>query len=643
MLAAGSAVAAVPDLQLEIERISHPRLSARGVSIRLGGELGEGARLGVDELRLDGQDLGPATIRCRRFEFAQHRLACGGGRLDAPPRLRALPIDFALDPAASSGEVRLGSEALGRARLELGGSDAARLSLQQLDVAALVQGFVPPGWTVAGRADGELSLRRGEIRYRIELHDAGFGNPDGSRAAEGLSLAIDGRGKLDPPALALGIDWRAGGLYWAPLYRQAPARLEGHWRRQNDGQDRLDAELASDGMAGLSLTAEGRWGAWPPRRLSFDLRRADLARLGPELVAPWLEPEDPDGWRFAGELSARGEWSAGAIDTLDLALEQVGLGNVPRALGLGPVSGELRWGRQQRSGRMRIDGLAWRKLAFGPFELSFDGGPGEIVLAPLRIPLLDGALALQDVTWRDGPQGLRVQGSAHLEPLSMEALTVALELPRMSGQLSASLPGVSYREGVLAMDGALVIGVFGGYLRATGLQLLDPVGRSPRLRAELTGRNLDLGLLTDTFSFGHMTGQLDLEIGGLELVDWRPVGFDAWLHSSEGDFPRRISQRAVQNISALGGAGAAAAIQRSFLGLFETFGYRRFGFGCRLSGGVCETRGLGPARDGGGYVIVEGGGLPALNVIGYNRRVDWNDLLERVGAVIESNARPVVR
>ena len=35
--------------------------------------------------------------------------------------------------------------------------------------------------------------------------------------------------------------------------------------------------------------------------------------------------------------------------------------------------------------------------------------------------------------------------------------------------------------------------------------------------------------------------------------------------------------------------------------------------------------------------------MPALNVIGYNRRVDWNELIARLKAVVESNAAPVVR
>jgi hypothetical protein len=133
---------------------------------------------------------------------------------------------------------------------------------------------------------------------------------------------------------------------------------------------------------------------------------------------------------------------------------------------------------------------------------------------------------------------------------------------------------------------------------------------------------------------------VDVDVKGLELVRWKPVRFDARLESSPGDYSRTISQRAVENISALGGAGAAA-LQRSFLRFFERFRYRRLGLSCRLAGGVCEMGGVAEAP--GGYVIVEGGGIPAITVIGYNRAVGWSELLERLQRITQENVRPVIQ
>jgi len=48
----------------------------------------------------------------------------------------------------------------------------------------------------------------------------------------------------------------------------------------------------------------------------------------------------------------------------------------------------------------------------------------------------------------------------------------------------------------------------------------------------------------------------------------------------------------------------------------------------------------GRERPDGGFPIVRGGGIPALDVIGYNRRVDWQELVDRIQRVIENNVAP---
>jgi hypothetical protein len=177
--------------------------------------------------------------------------------------------------------------------------------------------------------------------------------------------------------------------------------------------------------------------------------------------------------------------------------------------------------------------------------------------------------------------------------------------------------------------------LFDGTITAQNLALENPLSKVPRLTGDIAMRNLDLDLLTRTFSFGKITGRIDADVKALELVNWDPVRFDVRVASSAGDYPRRISQAAVQNISALGGAGAAAAIQRSFLGFFETFGYSALGWSCRLELDVCHMGGIENTPQG--YVLVKGGGIPAITVLGYNRNVGWHELLARLKRVTQGN------
>jgi hypothetical protein len=177
---------------------------------------------------------------------------------------------------------------------------------------------------------------------------------------------------------------------------------------------------------------------------------------------------------------------------------------------------------------------------------------------------------------------------------------------------------------------------------ASRLKLADPFGRAPRLSGNLNMRDLDLDLLTRTFSFGSMQGRIDVDVNDLELQNWQPARFDARIASSDGDYPKKISQKAVQNISALGGAGAAAAIQRSYLRFFENFGYDRIGWRCKLRNGVCAMGGVDNGN-GGAYAIVKGGGIPAITVMGYNRAVSWNELVSRLKRVTQGNMQAVVK
>ena len=148
--------------------------------------------------------------------------------------------------------------------------------------------------------------------------------------------------------------------------------------------------------------------------------------------------------------------------------------------------------------------------------------------------------------------------------------------------------------------------------------------------------------MTGAVKFGGITGKVDVSVNALEMENWEPLAFDARVATSAGDFKKRISQRAVQNISSIGGAGASAAIQASLLRFFDSFGYSRLGLSCKLANGICEMGGIGPGPAG-GYTIIAGGGLPAVNVVGYNRFVGWQEMLERIRAVIEGNSKMIVQ
>ena len=152
--------------------------------------------------------------------------------------------------------------------------------------------------------------------------------------------------------------------------------------------------------------------------------------------------------------------------------------------------------------------------------------------------------------------------------------------------------------------------------------------------------------LTEVLDFGSITGRLDGHVHDLRLVDWTPVAFDAEMHSvRRPGVKQRISQRAVQNISSVGDSSFVGSLQGRLIGLFNDFGYARLGISCRLANEVCTMAGLGDSlssQGGNSFTIVAGAGLPRLDVVGFNRQVDWPTLVERLEAVGKGDVKPVV-
>jgi hypothetical protein len=72
------------------------------------------------------------------------------------------------------------------------------------------------------------------------------------------------------------------------------------------------------------------------------------------------------------------------------------------------------------------------------------------------------------------------------------------------------------------------------------------------------------------------------------------------------------------------------------LRFFDEYNYDKLGITCKLVGDVCEMSGIEPA--GVGYYIVKGAGLPRIDIIGSQGRVNWNQLLSSIATTEFSSA-----
>ena len=635
------------ELTLQIEDLVAPTFSVRGLSARFSGP-------GFRELALDIKQLGAAgrewrnlKLTCADLETKRGRVTCTRGVLDVGEKI---PVSFSYGTGKRDFvvEMKPQRDETWRASGTIKGRDTAldvKLENLKLDrFSALVPKGTPK--LTAGRASGSVQLRGGELKGRVELSGVTFGDASGLHAGEKIGAAIDfdAAAKGESWTWNARVDWRAGAIFWDPFFLSAQGqRLT---LAASTGHGRTEVRSGGLHLPNVGDVAfSGRWdhakGALSEGRASGS--RLRLGALYDAVLKPLLAQTALSDLRTEGEVSVSVAASAAGVDSLDAELHGVSFEDRERRrFGVFGANGRIPWRRGETgAGEITLKGAEVLKLPIGAVTVPLRVRTNSVVIAAVRVPVLDGALRLRDFVAGTTAEGWRWRLAGEIEPISMARLTQTLGLPAMHGALSGTIPEVRYRRQTISMDGALRMNVFDGAVALSKLELIEPVGRAPRLNAEIDMKGLDLELLTRTFDFGTITGRVDATVKGLELSNWQPVRFNARIASSSGDYPRKISQRAVQNISALGGAGAAAAIQRSLLRFFDQFGYDRLGLSCRLENAVCEMDGIERAPQG--YVIVKGGGVPAISVIGYNRSVSWRELVERLKRITQDNVKPIVK
>jgi len=491
-----------------------------------------------------------------------------------------------------------------------------------------------------------LSLERFPyLDASIQFKNASFSDEAGLHAAEKLNATLDIALKQSADAwLWQGkVDWQSGEVFWQPFYIANGGHQLAASGSLADGLLSVDsAHFKVKDVGELDASGQVRLDDYKVVNLSADLPNLDLNTAYPLFFKPLLDKTAFAHADVTGVAALKLEVKNTEPQSFELLLKNVDIVDQNQKFAFHQVNANIPWSYDAaKQVAFGYEGGQLLNLPLGKTDMKAEVNRYALTAGNIRLPILDGALNLNNISAvRRAGQWYWHLG-ARLDAISMEDFSIHLKLPRMSGKASAEIPLVTYAAGMLTTDGSVVLNVFNGTAKVTQLTMQSPLGIAPKLNADIALRNLDLGVLTSTFSFGAIEGKLDGDIKNLELQNWKPVKFDAVVQSSPGKYPKKISQRAVENISALGGGGAAAAVQRSFLRFFEQFNYGKMGLSCKLRNDICEMGGIESTPHG--YVIVKGSGIPAITVMGYNDTVGWSELLARIKRVTDGNSRAVVQ
>ena len=608
-------------------------------------------------------DLSLADIHCNDFTWSYDELHCNQGRASVHSAYwQPATTRFSFHLSRNKSTFKLEDTRVAGSRLSLDAEikgqawhckfNAKHISNSLIEKIAQSN---PSKWQSASNKQGYLDLQGTlsghqntvqKFNVIAEVEGLTDQSEDGKIATEKLNLTTHWEGKLVKDNLWY---WQseskmlAGALYVDPVYLEAGAQpivlnAQGAWNTKTKQADIQSFTYRHPDIGLLNGSATGYY--------SDDIKvdKADVALQSEALqglLTTYLNPfftESPlIGVTAAGDLQAKFTFVKQALTETSIHFANLNIKDESGRLAIKDGLGSINWSDDPL--QTKHSELAWQQLVIKglPLEasrLKFTGQANYFELAEkIKLPFLNGSIAVDKFSWQGKKQDEPdVSFAGSVASVSLEALSKTMGWTPLSGNISGQVPGIDYHDKTLSLDGELVIKVFDGTVKVNNLASSGLFTDIPKVYGDVEIENLDLDQLTSKFEFGNITGRLSGYINKLILENWHPVTFFAWLGTPDNDdSSHRISQKAVKNIASIGGGGATDLLSRSFLGFFETFGYDKIGVGCYLYKGVCQMMGL--EATGQGYYLIKGGGLPRIDVLGYNPQVNWDVLVERLGRV----------
>ena len=506
--------------------------------------------------------------------------------------------------------------------------------------------------------DGRYLTQRADIPFGVEmtsmnqsatviirLKNAKFSDTSGLHAGENLDgqIRLFAQQQKDGFAWQAQVNWAQGALFWQPFYIEKSGHtfeIAGRYRAPT--LEISKALLHVNGVGDVQADAEIDLNTKQFSRLNIQAKQVDFAGLYPMLIQPMLQKT------AFGNLSVAGvaDWSIqieeGVPQRFHLTIADATIEDKGSKFGFQHFNADIPWDYNNvKQVSLGYQSGHLLKIPLGKTHWQAEVNRFSITAPELNLPVLDGALHFEDVSAAWVNQQMVWHLQMQLQPISMNSFSRALGWPPMRGTIDGVIPLMTYANEQLVMQGDMQFNLFNGLIGMSDLQIKQPLGLQPELFANLRMRDIDLGEITRTFNFGSIEGKLEGDVRSLTLKNWKATYMDAKIQTADGKHEKKISQRAVENITALGGEGTAAALQRTFLRFFKEFNYEKIGLGCELRGDICRMSGVEATPTG--FVIVKGKGAPSVNVNGYTKYVSWKDLLARMERITDGNTKAVVK
>ncbi len=489
------------------------------------------------------------------------------------------------------------------------------------------------------------------VQIDAKLKQFNFYSTDSTQAGENITAQFDTNIYFNDKIteIALNSNIQQGEVFFDPIYTSIETPLNINMQLLFSGTTYHLKELNYQHQNVLKFNANGQFNftnTFKVEQLKLDVPKTPISNLYKSYLESWVSALLQRDLITTGDIDLHLNWGKNDI-LLQSEISGLNIEDKQKLFGWSGIEGFIQWHNRKKdySTALRWKKGYFSKIILGKSQLYIDAMGKNINLkAPFRQPILDGALIIETLKAKNvGQKNMFIELGGSLKPIKLATLTTAFDAPALNGQISGIIPNITYNlsNRHINIGGAILIRAFDGEIVVHKLQLEKPISQLPILTADIDIKKLNLKTLTNITEFGEIQGELSGYIKSLRMLKWQPVAFDVYLGTpSDNKLPRRISQKAVQNLSNLGNGSAVGVLSQGALSFFENFSYQTIGWGCKLKNTICEMSGA--EKTGKGYYIVKGGGLPRIDVIGYNEKVNWRDLFNRLKNISHIQA-PVIR
>jgi len=664
MLSTIPSVYALESVTVKLEQLSFQKWNLQGIEVSFDNINNQSQQFGLSIKKLSlpkpFNDFNLVDIRCQQFVWNDIKIHCQQGKASIQSkRFNSPRLNFSFLISKAKTQFTINQFKLLSGILNLQANlkkDQWTMQLKGKKITLkLVQQLLFPTHKLSSgsidltlNADGQ-GMQPKHIGASVTFNQLSLQSKDGKKATENLTLkttlkAIKNKQRWYWQQQSI---FRQGNLYFEPLYLENKNTLirlktQGSFDLANQQITLDEVQFTHPQIA--TIDAYARIELKPKFNIisaKAYVQIESLEQLSKIYLNSITETTTLEGLMLVGSIDAGISVSNNQAEKAYLTTEKLQFKDPKQHFNLHDGVIILNWSKDKDF--KKSSSISWRQLDLYsiPLPRSYFNlllrDKQISLLKPVNMPLLGGNIQINKFDWqamKDNSPNVVFAGK--IQSLSLEKLTETLGIKSLSGDISGDIPGVHFEAGKLSLEGDLKINLFGGEININQLAVSGLSTDFSQFYSDIAVTDLDLDLLTQKFESGGMKGKLSGFVRELYMENWQPIQFYAWMGTEDDDdSEHQISQKAVENLASIGGGGAVDFVSRIILGMFDNFDYDKMGLGCYLHQGVCQLMGAEAAGTR-GYYIVKGGGLPRIDVMGYNTRIDWDVLWKRLSRISQT-------